>query len=160
MANAQLKIKQTAGRDTLGDFAPEFAHVNDDILFCEVCSRKHLLSLRDRSVVTLVSQVSLSLADSSLKYQWETARKNGVTKVEIAEILTHAAFYVGWRKAGAVFRMAQKVWATVFIPAGVKHWHGAAPGSWVSHLAIAVSGENTGNEWLEPVTDAEYTKFK
>ena len=45
------------------------------------------------------------------------------------------------------------------IPAEVKHWHGAAPNSWFSHLAVEVPGENTSNEWLEPVTDEEYSKL-
>ena len=44
----------------------------------------------------------------------------------------------------------------VNIPAGVKHWHGAAPDSWFSHLAVEVPGEETSNEWLEPVDDEEY----
>ena len=43
------------------------------------------------------------------------------------------------------------------IPEGVKHWHGASPNCWFSHLAIEVPGEGTSNEWLEPVSDAEYT---
>lgn len=46
----------------------------------------------------------------------------------------------------------------VNIPAGVKHWHGAAPDSWFSHLAVEVPGEETSNEWLEPVDDEEYLK--
>ena len=45
------------------------------------------------------------------------------------------------------------------IPAGVKHWHGAAADSWFAHLAIEVEGERTSNEWLEPVTDEEYDKL-
>lgn len=44
----------------------------------------------------------------------------------------------------------------VNIPANVKHWHGAAPDSWFSHLAVEVTGENTSNEWLEAVSDDEY----
>jgi len=44
----------------------------------------------------------------------------------------------------------------VNIPAGVKHWHGAAPYSWFSHLAVEVPGEETSNEWLEPVEENEY----
>jgi len=48
----------------------------------------------------------------------------------------------------------------IHIPANVKHWHGAAADSWFSHLAIEISGENTSNEWLEPVTDEEYDKLK
>lgn len=48
----------------------------------------------------------------------------------------------------------------VVIPAGVKHWHGAAPDSWFAHLAVEVPGENTSNEWLEPVDDETYSKLK
>lgn len=46
------------------------------------------------------------------------------------------------------------------IPANVKHWHGAAPDSWFSHLAVEIDGIETSNEWLEPVTDEEYNKLK
>ena len=99
MAKSQVKIQQTAGRDALGEFAPEFAHLNDDILFGEVWSRNDLLSLRDRSIVTVVSLMSQGLTDSSFKYHLESAKKNGVTRTEMAEILTHAAFYAGWPKA-------------------------------------------------------------
>lgn len=258
MAKSQVKIQQTAGRDALGDFALEFAHLNDDVLFGEVWSRNDLLSLRDRSIVTVVALMSQGLTDSSFKYHLESAKKNGVSKTEIAEILTHAAFYAGWPKAWAAFRMAKEVWTgdadstalgpldayaqsiifpigkpndayakyfigqsylapiiaagvpianvtfepgcrnnwhvhhatkgggqtlvcvggrgyyqewgkepvelqpgdAVHIPAGVKHWHGAAPDSWFSHLAIEVPGENNSNEWLEPVSDEEYSKLK
>ena len=48
----------------------------------------------------------------------------------------------------------------VNIPAGVKQWHGAAPDSWFSHLAVEVPGENTSNEWLEPVSDEVYGKLR
>lgn len=48
----------------------------------------------------------------------------------------------------------------VNIPANVKHWHGAAKDSWFQHLAIEVPGEGTSNEWLEPVSDEEYSKLK
>ena len=48
----------------------------------------------------------------------------------------------------------------VAIPAGVKHWHGAAKDSWFSHIAIEVPGENTSNEWLEPVSDPDYEKLR
>ena len=65
---AQQKIVQTAGRTQLGEFAPEFAHLNDDILFGEVWSRNDMLSLRDRSLVTITSLISQGITDSSLKY--------------------------------------------------------------------------------------------
>ena len=48
----------------------------------------------------------------------------------------------------------------VSIPVGVKHWHGASKDSWFAHIAIEVPGENTSNEWLEPVSDADYGKLK
>lgn len=241
-------IKQTAGRDTLSDFAPKFAELNDDVLFGEVWSRDDKLSLKLRSVVTITALISKGILDSSLTYHLVTARKNGVTKTEMAEILTHIAFYAGWPNAWAALRMAKDIYAddsiseehggffgqgqpntayaqyfignsylkpltnpqeTVFIanvtfeprcrnnwhihhaksgggqllvcidgegwyqeegkkarslkpedvvtiPAGVKHWHGAKADSWFSHLAIECPGEETANEWLEPVTDEIY----
>lgn len=102
--------KQTAGRDALGDFAPKFAELNDDVLFGEVWNREDKLSLRDRSLVTVTALMAQGLTDSSFKYHLESAKKNGITREEIAEILTHAAFYAGWPKAWAAFRMAKDVW--------------------------------------------------
>lgn len=107
---AQQKIIQTAGRQQLGDFAPEFAHLNDDILFGEVWSRNDLLSLRDRSLVTITSLISMGITDNSLKYHLTTAKQNGITRTEIAEIITHIAFYAGWPKAWAAFNLAKEVW--------------------------------------------------
>lgn len=251
-----MAVKQTAGREALGDFAPKFAQLNDDVLFGEVWSREDKLSLRDRSLVTVTALMSQGLVDLSFRYHLESAKKNGITRTEIAEILTHAAFYAGWPKAWAAFRMAKEVWAedsaeadarakhansmvfpigepntayaqyfigqsylapvsseqigihnvtfepgcrnnwhvhhadkgggqllicvagrgyyqeygkparelhpgdVVNIPANVKHWHGAAPDSWFSHLAMGVPGENCSNEWLEPVTDEVYSQLK
>lgn len=106
-----MAIKQTAGRDALGDFAPKFAELNDDVLFGEVWSREDKLSLRDRSLVTVTVLMAQGLTDSSFKYHLESAKKNGITKEEIAEALTHAAFYAGWPKAWAAFRMAKEVWS-------------------------------------------------
>ncbi|MDE6282387.1 MAG: carboxymuconolactone decarboxylase family protein [Muribaculaceae bacterium] len=107
---AQQKIEQTAGRDQLGDFAPEFAHLNDDILFGEVWSRNDLLSLRDRSLVTITTLISQGITDSSLTFHLQEAKKNGITRTEVAEIITHIAFYAGWPKAWAAFRLAKDVW--------------------------------------------------
>lgn len=106
-----MAVKQTAGRDSLGKFAPKFAELNDDVLFGEVWSREDKLSLRDRSLVTVTALMAQGLTDSSFKYHLMSAKKNGITKTEIAEILTHAAFYAGWPKAWAAFRMATEVWA-------------------------------------------------
>ena len=253
---AQQKIVQTAGRDQLGEFAPKFAELNDDVLFGEVWSRTDRLGLRDRSLVTITSLISQGITDSSLGFHLQEAKKNGITRTEIAEIITHIGFYAGWPKAWAAFRLAKEVWAeettdedakaafqremifpigepntayakyfignsylaristeqipfsnvtfeprcrnnwhihkatkgggqmlvgvagrgwyqeegkpaqeilpgtVIHIPAGVKHWHGAATDSWFAHLAFEIPGENTSNEWLEFVTDEEYDKLQ
>ena len=244
--------KQTAGHDSLGEFAPKFAQLNDDVLFGEVWSREDKLSLRDRSLVTICVFMGKGMVDSSLKYHLQNAKNNGITKEEMAEIITHAAFYAGWPNAWAVFNMAKEVYAdentkethggmfgmgepntayakyfignsylkpltkpgesvvsianvtfepkcrnnwhihhsskgggqilicvdgegwyqeegkeaqrlvpgdVVTIPANVKHWHGATANSWFSHLAVEVPGENTSNEWCEPVNDEAYNKL-
>ena len=90
----QSKIVQTAGRDNLGNFAPEFAHFNDDILFGENWNNKDL-SLKTRSIITVIALMSQGITDSSLKYHLQNAKNNGVTKEEIAAAITHTAFYAG-----------------------------------------------------------------
>ncbi len=248
------KIVQTAGRDSLGNFAPEFAHYNDDILFGENWNNRDI-SHKTRCIITVVALMASGVTDSSLKYHLENAKKAGVTKEEIAAVITHTAFYAGWPKGWAVFNMAKEVWAEdtapetakeahaaemvfpigapndafaqyfigqsylapvsteqvgifnvtfepacrnnwhihhadkgggqilicvagegyyqewgkdavlmkpgdcVNIPVGVKHWHGAVKDSWFSHLAVEVPGENTTNEWLEPVDDTTYNSL-
>lgn len=102
--------KVTAGRDQLGDFAPKFAELNDDILFGEVWSREEQLSARDRSIVTVTALMASGVLDSSLKFHIQNAKDHGVSKEEMAEILTHAAFYAGWPKAWAAFRFAKEVY--------------------------------------------------
>ena len=242
-------IKQTAGRDQLGEFAPKFAQLNDDVLFGEVWNREGL-SLKLRSILTVTILVSKGLVDSSFQYHMENARKNGVTWDEMAEILTHAAFYAGWPNAWAAFRVAAEVYRddpgvsggifglgqpnnsyaryftgksylnpltnpeeTIFlanvtfepgcrnhwhihhaakgggqillctdgrgwyqawggearelrpgdavhIPAGVKHWHGAAKDSWFSHIAFEAPGEDCSTEWCEPVDAGQYAALR
>lgn len=85
----------TAGRDALGEFAPKFAELNDDVLFGQIWSREDKLSPRDRSLVTVTALVSSGILDSSLQYHIHTAKENGVTKEEMVEILTQLAFYAG-----------------------------------------------------------------
>ena len=247
----QEKITQTAGRTQLGDFAPLFAHLNDDVLFGEVWNQE-ALDVKTKCILTVVALMSSGITDSSLTYHLQNAKKNGVTREELAAIVTHVGMYVGWPKAWAVFRLAKEVWnedvpaktgkeayaAEIFfpigapnnafaqyfigqsylapvsksqipifnvtfepgcrnnwhihhaasgggqllicvggrgfyqewgekpvemvpgtvvnIPAGVKHWHGAAPDSWFSHLAMEIPGEAARNEWCEPVDDDAY----
>ena len=251
-----MAIKQTAGRNTLGEFAPKFAELNDDVLFGQVWSREDKLSLRDRSLIPVAALLSQGFTDTSFGHHLEMAKANGITRNEIAEIITHIAFYAGWPKAWAAFRMAKDIWADrladgdertahensmifpigqkndafaqyfvgqsylapvskeqvnifnvtfepgcrnnwhihhadqgggqilicvagrgfyqewgkepvcmtagdiINIPAGVKHWHGAAPDSWFSHLAVEVPGENTCTEWCEPLRNEDYTKIQ
>lgn len=101
-------VKQTAGRDRLGDFAPKFAELNDDVLFGEVWSREGVLSPKLRSIVTVSALIGKGILDSSLKFHLESAKKNGITREEMAEILTHIAFYAGWPNAWAAFSMAKR----------------------------------------------------
>ena len=102
--------KVTAGYDQLGDFAPKFAQLNDEVLFGEVWSREDKLSARDRSIVTVTALMASGVLDSSLQFHISNAKKHGVTAEEMAEILTHAAFYAGWPKAWAAFRRAKEVY--------------------------------------------------
>ena len=248
------KIVQTAGRNALGSFAPEFAHYNDDILFGENW-RNQDIDHKTRCIITVVALMSSGVTDSSMRYHLENAKKAGVTKAEIAAVITHVAFYAGWPKGWAVFNIAKEVWTEdsvtdaksahengmvfpigapndayaqyfvgqsylspvstsqvgvfnvtfepgcrnnwhihnaakgggqilicvagrgyyqewgkdaiemnpgdcINIPVGVKHWHGAAPDSWFSHLAIEVPGENGSNKWLEAVDAETYGKLK
>lgn len=245
------KIVQTAGRDSLGTFAPDFAHYNDDVLFGENWNNQDI-DKKTRCIVTVVALMSSGITDNSLLFHLQNAKQSGVTKKEIAAIITHTAFYAGWPKGWAVFNLAKQVWNEdddtsafpqdslfpigapndafaqyfvgqsylnmlsldqvsignvtfepgcrnnwhihhaskgggqillvtagrgyyqawgesprelhpgdiVNIPPEVKHWHGAAPDSWFQHLAVEVPGEETNNEWCEPVSEEEYNKLK
>lgn len=66
----------------------------------------------------------------------------------------------GWYQEAGKPAQSLKPCNVVTIPAEVKHWHGAKKGSWFSHLAVEVPGENTSNEWLEPVTDEAYAQLE
>lgn len=103
--------KQTAGRTILGDLAPKFAELNDDVLFGEVWSRTDKLSLRDRSLITVVALVAKGITDSSLEYHIANAKNHGVTLTEMVEVITHIAFYVGWPNAWAVFPLVREAYA-------------------------------------------------
>ena len=103
------KITQTAGRMQLGDFAPSFAHLNDDVLFGEVWNEE-ALDLKTKCIITVVSLMASGITDSSLGYHLQNAKANGVTRAEIAAIITHVAMYVGWPKGWAVFRQAKEIW--------------------------------------------------
>ena len=101
--------KVTAGRDQLGEFAPEFAHLNDDVLFGEVWAREDKLSPKLRSIVTVTALMASGVLDSSLKFHISKAKENGVTQEDMAELLTHAAFNAGWPRAWDAFNFAKVV---------------------------------------------------
>lgn len=103
------KITQDAGKKALGEFAPEFAHFNDDVLFGENWNNEDI-SLKERCIITVVVLLSQGIADSSFKYHLINAKNHGVSKEEIAAIITHVAFYAGWPKAWAAFNLAKEVW--------------------------------------------------
>lgn len=99
--------KQTAGRDNLGEFAPQFAALNDDVLFGEVWDREDQLSARDRSLITVASLLTQGVPQ--LEAHLNVAKNNGVTKDEIVELITHLAFYTGWPKAWSAFNLAKEI---------------------------------------------------
>ena len=103
------KIVQTAGREQLGDFAPMFAHLNDDVLFGEVWNEE-TLDTKTKCILTVTSLMASGITDSSLAYHLRNAKNHGVTKKEIAAIITHVTMYVGWPKGWAVFRLAKEIW--------------------------------------------------
>ncbi len=108
---AQNKITQTAGRTALGDFAPQFAELNDDVLFGDAVWNDSTLSLHDRSMVTISILLGKGMTDQSFRAHLEMGKKHGITRKEIAALLTQAAFYAGWPNAWAGFRIAKEVWA-------------------------------------------------
>lgn len=154
------KITQTAGRDQLGKFAPLFAHLNDDVLFGEVWN-DGATDTKTKCIVTVVALMSSGITDSSLKYHLENAKKNGVTRSEIASVVTHAAMYVGWPKAWAVFRLAKEVWTeeasdlsdyekSIFFPVGEPNPYGKYF-TGKSYLApVSTSGVPIFNVTFEP----------
>ena len=101
--------KQTAGRNVLGQLAPKFAELNDDVLFGEVWSREDKLSLRDRSMITISALMAQGLYPQ-VKSHLELGKKHGLTKEEVVEMVTQLAFYCGWPKAWIVFPLVEDVY--------------------------------------------------
>ena len=104
------KIVQTAGRNALGEFAPDFAHFNDDILFGENWNNTGI-DLKTRCIITVVALMSQGVTDSSIRYHIQNARAHGVSQKEMAAVITHTAFYAGWPHAWAVFNIAKEIYA-------------------------------------------------
>ena len=178
-------IKQTSGRDSLGEFAPKFAQLNDDILFGEVWSREDKLSVRDNTSkqhggIFGMGEPNTTFAKYFIGNSYlKPLTKPGESTVGISNVtfeprcrnnwhIHHASrgggqILVcvegeGWYQEAGKEPKKLKPGDIVVIPANVKHWHGAA-NCWFSHLAMEVPGENTKNEWCEPVCDEEYNKL-
>lgn len=103
--------KQTAGRDKLGSLAPQFAELNDDILFGKVWNREDKLSSRDRSMITISALMAQGLYPQ-LKSHIILGREHGITKEEVVEIVTQLAFYCGWPKAWSAFSIIEEVYGS------------------------------------------------
>lgn len=154
-----MATKQTAGRDALGEFAPKFAQLNDDVLFGEVWSREEELSPRDRSLVTVTALLAQGLTDTSFQHHLEMAKKNGITRGEIAEILTHAAFYAGWPKAWAAFRLAKDIWAEEKAPVDGKAAHANAMVFPIGQPNDAFAQYFIGQSYLAPLSKEQVGVF-
>ena len=102
-------MKQTAGRENLGNLAPEFARLNDDVLFGEIWSREDKLSLRDRSMITISALMAEGMFPQ-LKSHLILGKKHGITKEEAVEIVTQLAFYCGWPKEWSAFPLIDEVY--------------------------------------------------
>ena len=101
--------KQTAGRKQLGDFAPQFAALNDDVLFGEVWAKENELSARDRSLITIACLMT-SGDFPQLKAHLKMGKDHGLTKEEVVATITHLAFYAGWPKAWSAMGLAKEVY--------------------------------------------------
>ena len=104
------KIVQTAGREALGEFAPDFAHFNDDILFGENWNNTDI-DLKTRSIITVVALMSQGVTDNSIRYHIQNAKNHGVSQREMVAVITHTAFYAGWPHAWSVFNIAKEIYA-------------------------------------------------
>lgn len=101
--------KQTAGQEQLGAFAPQFAHLNDDVLFGEVWNKEDELSAHDRSLITIAALIAMGNTEQ-LSAHLQIGKNNGITQEEIVAEITHLAFYTGWPKAWSAFNRAKEIW--------------------------------------------------
>ena len=152
------KIVQTAGKMQLGDFAPEFAHYNDDVLFGENWNNQDI-DLKTRCIVTMVALMSSGITDSSLIYHLENAKAHGVTKAEAAAIITHAAFYAGWPKGWAVFGLAKDVWKDETAGEDAKAAHAAEMVFPVGKPNDGFAQYFTGRSFLAPLSTSQVGIF-
>lgn len=152
------KIIQTAGRNALGEFAPEFARYNDDVLFGENWNNQDI-DHKTRCIITVVALMSSGITDSSLRYHLINAKAAGVTKAEIAAIITHMAFYAGWPKGWAVFSMAKEIWAEAAPDADAKAAHAASMIFPIGNPNDAFARYFVGQSYLAPISTSQIGIF-
>ncbi|MCI1998717.1 MAG: carboxymuconolactone decarboxylase family protein [Olsenella sp.] len=145
-------MKQTAGRDQLGQIAPLFAHLNDDVLFGEVWEQD-AIDAKTKCIVTVVTLMASGITDSSLKYHLQNAKVHGVSRDEIVAVVTHATMYCGWPKGWAVFRMVKDVWGDE--PADPNAPHGLSTVFPMGEPNDAYSQYFVGRSWLAPLGDPQ-----
>jgi 4-carboxymuconolactone decarboxylase len=114
----QPKASQPAIKSPFADVAPALAEITDNLLFGNVWNRPDL-SPRDRSLVTIVCLISL-YRTNELPFHLKRALDNGVTREEIAEVITHLAFYAGWPPASTAVGIARKVFEETSAKEGSK----------------------------------------
>jgi len=145
-----MKIKQTAGKAMLGEFAKEFAFVNDDILFGEVWSDS-TISPKIRSMITISTLIAKGMIDSSFEHHLAFAKQNGVTKAEMAALITHVAFYAGWPNAWAAFNKAVELYKDDSNEFNPTFGLGDANTAYAKYFI--------GNSYLKPLTDPKCGVF-
>ncbi|MGE5649171.1 MAG: carboxymuconolactone decarboxylase family protein [Bacillota bacterium] len=95
------------GQQAFGQVAPKFAEVTDKVLFGDIWERPGL-SKRDRSLITVAALLSLYRLEQ-LPFHLTKALENGLTREELAEAVTHLAFYAGWPAAASALGLIEKI---------------------------------------------------
>lgn len=104
-----MNREPSAAQQAMGDVAPKFAELTDNVLFGDIWERKEL-SKRDRSRITVAALVALNRADQ-LRVHLQRALENGVKKQELIEEITHLAFYSGWPTAVNAVTVAKEIFS-------------------------------------------------
>ena len=145
------KIVQTAGRDQLGEFAPDFAHFNDDILFGENWNNTDI-DLKTRSIITVVALMSQGVTDNSIRYHIQNAKNHGVSQREMAAVITHEPnpygdYFVGQSYLAPVSTEQIPIYNVTFEPACRNNWHIHHAKSGGGQMLICVGGRGWYQEY-------------
>ncbi len=156
------KIVQTAGRNALNEFAPQFAHFNDDVLFGENWNNQDI-DVKTRCIITVTALIASGMINTSLVHHFENAKAHGVTQKEIVAVITHIAFYAGWPKGWAAFNLAKDVWS---IDEGDLLYEDEAMRAHAKKMIFPIGEPNdkfaqyfTGKSFLAPVSTSQVGIF-